>query len=355
MTSKLAAEFTINYKQILNENGVLVDELPEFARDTATLITLYKHMVLARVFDAKAIALQRTGKLGTYPSTLGQEAISTAIGSTMHQEDVFCPYYRDNAAYFWRGVKPEEILLYWGGNELGSSFSDPRVKEDFPICVPIASQSLHAVGVALAMKLRKQKRAVVTTIGDGGTSRGDFYEALNFAGVQKLPIVFVINNNYWAISVPLDQQTATETLAQKGIAGSVRSEQVDGNDLIATRAVIDAALQRAYAGEGPSLIEAISYRIGDHTTADDATRYRDVAEVHAAKLKDPIIRLGKYLESIQQWDTTKEKQLQQETTIKVNQAVEIYLATPHQDRVSMFDYLYEVLPHALVSQREMVK
>lgn len=352
---KTLAEFTIKYNQILDENGKLVGELPEFAKNTDNLITLYKHMVLTRVFDTKAIALQRTGKLGTYPSTLGQEAISTAVGSAMQAEDVLCPYYRDIGAFFWRGIKMEEVLLYWGGSELGSKFSDPRVREDFPICVPIASQTLHATGIGLAMKLRKQKRAVVTSIGDGGTSRGDFYEAMNFAGVHKLPVVFVINNNYWAISVPLDQQTATETLAQKGIAANVPCEVVDGNDVIATRDAVAKALQRAYAGEGPSLIEAVTYRMCDHTTADDASRYRNPELVAAEKPKDPISRLGKYLESLGLWDFAREKQWQEQASKQVSVAVDNYLATPTQDLTAMFDYLYETLPTALIAQRQMVK
>lgn len=355
MVTKIAAEFTINYRQILDENGKLVDTLPKFAENPSNLVELYKHMVLARVFDAKAIALQRTGKLGTYPSTLGQEAFSTGAASAMQPNDVLCPYYRDNPACFWRGVKLEEVLLYWGGNELGSSYTDPRVKEDFPFCVPISSQNLHAVGVALAFKLRKQQRAVVVIVGDGGTSRGDFYEAINFAGLKKLPIVFIINNNHWAISVPLDKQTATKTLAQKGIAGEVFSEQVDGNDVIVMRQAVAEALQRAHANEGPTVIEALTYRIGDHTTADDATRYRDDTEVAIAKQKDPVVRLRTYLDSIKQWDQTQETQLQREVFETVNQAVERYLATPVQPATSMFDYLYADLPRDLISQRDMVK
>jgi 2-oxoisovalerate dehydrogenase E1 component alpha subunit len=355
MVSKTAATFAIEYRQILDEHGQLVDTLPKFAEDSATLIAMYKHMVLIRIFDAKAIALQRTGKLGTYPSTLGQEAIGTATASVMQAQDILCPYYRDNATAVWRGVKLEEILLYWGGNEQGSNYINPDVKEDFPICVPISSQTLHAVGIGLAFKLRQQKRAVVVSVGDGGTSRGDFYEAINFAGVQKLPVIFIINNNQWAISVPLELQTATKTLAQKGIAGAVHSEQVDGNDVIVTRQAVSEAFERAHSGQGPSLIEAITYRLCDHTTADDARRYRDEAEVTAARQKDPITRLKKYLETQKLWDETQEKNLIQEATAKVDQAVANYLATPTQDATTMFDYLYKELPRSLEPQRQMVK
>lgn len=355
MVNKIVAEFTVSYSQILDENGVLVDQLPIFAQNADTLITLYKHMLLSRVFDAKAIALQRTGKLGTYPSTLGQEAIGTAAASAMHADDILCPYYRENAAFLWRGVTMQEILLYWGGSELGSKFNNAAVKQDFPICVPISSQNLHAVGVGLAIKLRQQKRAVVVFLGDGATSRGDFYEAINFAGVQKLPVVFVINNNQWAISVPLELQTAAQTLAQKGFAAGVHSQQVDGNDVIVTRLAIQEALERAYLNQGPSLIESISYRLCDHTTADDARRYRSTIEVDLAQSKDPIIRLRKYIERQKLWDEQKEQQYQVEASAIVSQAVDIYLATPVQAATSMFDYLYAELPRALESQRDMVQ
>ncbi len=355
MVNKVVAEFAISYRQILDEHGVLVDQLPLFAQKKDTLVKLYKHMVLTRVFDTKAIALQRTGKLGTYPSTLGQEAIGTAAASAMHADDILCPYYRENAAFLWRGVTMQEILLYWGGSELGSKFNNPVVQQDFPICVPISSQNLHAVGVGLAIKLRQQKRAVVVFLGDGATSRGDFYEAINFAGVKKLPVVFVINNNQWAISVPIELQTAAETLAQKGLAAGIHSQQVDGNDVLVTRLAIQEALDRAYLDQGPSLIEAISYRLCDHTTADDARRYRSEAEVDLAQSKDPITRLRKYLEQQKLWDEKQEQQYQAEASGFVIQEVDRYLATPVQAPTSMFDYLYAELPRAFESQRDMVQ
>lgn len=355
MTTTTVVQFTIQFKQILNQDGDLVDSLPKFAQNSAELIKLYSNMVLTRLFDAKAIALQRTGKLGTYPSTLGQEAISCATASAMQEEDVLCPYYRDNAAMIWRGVKLEEILLYWGGSEIGSNYADSRVKQDFPICIPISSQNLHAAGIGLAIKLRKQKRAVVVSCGDGATSRGDFYEAINFAGVHKLPIVFVINNNQYAISVPLSMQTAAQTLAQKSIAAGIPNQQVDGNDIIVMREAMDKALQQAYAGSGPSIIEAITYRLCDHTTSDDARRYRNEEEVNTARLKDPIVRLRSYLEKNKLWDSTKEQKLISELNNQVTVAVDTYLATPKQPATSMFDYLYATLPSVLSIQRQMVE
>ena len=187
--------------------------VPKFATDPKERVRLYRAMVLTRAFDTKAIALQRTGRLGTYASSLGQEAVSVGLASAMRPEDVLLPSFRDHGAQLWRGVTPVELLLYWGGDERGSAFAGP--KEDFPVSVPVGSQAPHAVGVALAFKLRHEQRVAVCIFGDGATSKGDVAEALNIAGVWNLPAVFVINNNRWAISVPLSRQTAADTLAQK--------------------------------------------------------------------------------------------------------------------------------------------
>ena len=351
---KTVATFEVKYRQILNEVGELVDILPPFAKDQTFLIEIYKMMMLTRSFDAKAIALQRTGKLGTYPSTLGQEAISVGIGAAMQKKDVLCPYYREYGAQFWRGVTMTEMYLFWGGSELGSDFQGPR--EDLPCCIPIASQTLHAAGVAFAIKYRQQQRASVAVVGDGGTSRGDFYEALNVAGQWKLPVVFVVNNNQWAISVPRKDQTAAETIAQKAIAGGVVCEQVDGNDIIVVVDAVQQALNRAYHGEGPTVIEAITYRMCDHTTADDARRYRSDEEVKANEAKDPIKRLKAYLQSVNLWSDTQDQALAKECKEKVQEAVDQYLATPKQKPTSMMDYLYQNLPEAYQDQyQELVQ
>src|SRR3990167_3052929 len=223
---KEVAQFTISFTQYLNAEGQVVHPLPAFAKDKKILLHLYKTMVLLRSFDAKAIALQRTGKLGTYASTLGQEAIGVALGHVMHQDDVLAPCYREYGAQIQRGVKFSEILLYWGGDERGNCFANN--KQDLPIYVPIGTQLLNAAGVAYAFQYRDQPRVAVGVCGDGATSQGDFYEALNFSGVCNLPIVFLINNNQWAISVALDKQTKCKTLAQKAIAAGIPGEQVDG-------------------------------------------------------------------------------------------------------------------------------
>jgi 2-oxoisovalerate dehydrogenase E1 component alpha subunit len=343
------AHFEVQYTQILDEQGNPQGALPKFANDTNTLIHLYRNMLLTRLFDKKAISLQRTGKMGTYAPVNGQEAIGTAIGHALEPTDVFIPYYRDYAAQIQRGVKLSEILSYWGGDERGSQFMSGG--EDLPICVPIASQCLHATGVAFAFKYRKQARVALVCIGDGGTSEGDFYEAMNVAGTWQLPVVFVINNNQWAISVPLSKQTSCQTLAQKAIAAGFTGEQVDGNDVIACRKVIGEAVERARQGQGPHLIEAISYRLCDHTTADDATRYQPKEEVTLAQPKEPIERLKHYLMHQKLLNETQLQSIQQDCEKLVIQAVEEYLNRPPQSVSSIFDYHFEQLPDYLIEQR----
>ena len=349
----IVARFEIPYTQILNEHGKLTEALPAFAEDKDNMLALYRTMVLIRGFDKKAIALQRTGKMGTYAPITGQEAIATAIGHAMHKEDVLVPYYRDYAAQIQRGVKMSDILAYWGGDERGSQFENNA--EDLPLCVPIASQCLHAAGVAFAFKFRKQPRVAVVCIGDGGTSEGDFYEAMNVAGVWKLPVVFVINNNQWAISVPLSKQTATQTLAQKAIAAGFSGVQVDGNDVIGCRAIIGDAIDKARQGGGPTLIEAMSFRLSDHTTADDATRYQPPEEVAAAKPREPIERLKHFLMDQHLWDASKEKQLNDAVAVEVQQAVDDYLTRTPQPVTSIFDYHFAQLPDYLIEQRAIAQ
>jgi pyruvate dehydrogenase E1 component alpha subunit len=346
----VVARFVVRRRAYLSPTGSPLRKLPAFASDSSLLVALYRAMVLARAFDLKAVSLQRTGRLGTYAVALGQEAVAAGVASAMRDEDVLLPSYRDNAALLWRGVKMEEILLYWGGDERGSRFSGPP--HDFPYCIPVGLQAPHAAGVAFAFKLRKEPRVAVCLFGDGATSKGDLWEAMNFAGVQKLPVVFVANNNQWAISVPLRLQTASETIAQKAIAAGFVGEQVDGNDVIAVRAAAEEAIAAARAGEGPRLIEALTYRLGDHTTADDAGRYRPPEEVQAHWKEEPIARLRAYLVSQNAWTKAQEEALAIECQARVDAAVERYLATAPQPAVTMFDHLYAELPEAYAKQRE---
>jgi pyruvate dehydrogenase E1 component alpha subunit len=343
------AEFTVEYLQFLDPSGQPIRELPPHLAGTEAIMPMYRLMLLTRTFDAKAISLQRTGQLGTYASSLGQEAIGAAVGLAMREDDVLVPSYREQAAQFARGVTLEELFLYWSGDERGSHFSVPR--SDFPICIPIATQSCHAVGAAVALKLRGESRVVVEGCGDGATSKGDFYESLNLAGAWQLPVVFVVSNNQWAISVPRSLQSGAKTLAQKAIAGGFDGIQVDGNDPLAMRFAMDGALERARSGGGPTLIEAVTYRLQDHTTADDASRYRNPQEVEAAKRSEPMIRTRHYLESVHAWSEADEKALNEECAQKVQAAVDAYLATPPEPPEAMFDSLYAELPGALKQQR----
>jgi len=336
-------------RRYISADGKAVGELPEFARDREELSVLYRALVLTRVFDEKAVALQRTGRLGTFASSLGQEAVSVGVASAMRGEDVFVPSFREQGGQLWRGVTPEELMSYWGGDERGSDFAGPR--EDFPVSIPVASHVPHAVGVAMAFQQRAESRVAVAVFGDGATSKGDFYEGLNMAGVWQVPAVFVASNNQWAISVPRARQTAALTLAQKGIAVGIPSEQVDGNDVIAVRAAVHAAVERARAGEGPAFIEALTYRLSDHTTADDAHRYRSDAEVSAHWREDPIARLRTYMVEAGCWSKVDEESLLDDCRARIDEAARAVGERPPQPVTEMFDHLFAQLPEETARQR----
>jgi pyruvate dehydrogenase E1 component alpha subunit len=343
------ARFEVRRRSYLAPDGTPLRPLPDFASGIPTLLALYRGMVLTRAFDLKAVSLQRTGRLGTYAVSLGQEAVSVGVASAMRAEDVLLPSYRDNGTLLWRGTKMEEILLFWGGDERGNLSSGPA--HDFPYCIPVGSQAPQAAGVAYAFKLRKEPRVAVCLFGDGATSKGDVWEAMNFAGVHKLPLLFVANNNQWAISVPLKLQTASQTLAQKAIAAGFIGEQVDGNDVIAVRAAAEEAIAQARAGAGPRLIEALTYRLSDHTTADDAARYRPPEEVQARWKEEPIARLRAYLVSQKAWGKAQEEELATECQKEIEAAIERYLASSPRAPETMFDHLYAELPRSYASQR----
>ena len=322
----------------LDTAGQPVRELPVSARNRETLVALYSAMVRTRTFDTKAISLQRTGRLGTYASSLGQEAIAVGIASAMTKEDVFLPSFREHGAQLWRGVSLEELFLYWGGDERGNDFASAR--QDFPVCIPVASQFPHAAGVALAIVQKGEPGVAVVVGGDGATSKGDFYEALNVVGAWTLPVVFVIANNQWAISVPRVDQTRARTLADKAMAAGIPGEQVDGNDVIAVREATERALTRARSGKGGTLIECLTYRLGDHTTADDASRYREDEEVSPHWSKEPLIRLRAYLVAQHGWTKEDEEALLRDCRDQIEKAAETYLATPPQSAGAMFEFLY---------------
>lgn len=345
----IVGQFEIEFRRCLDPHGRVVGPLPAFARDGDLLASLYRQMVLARTFDQKMLSLQRTGQLGTFASCIGKEAIDIGVTSVMRAEDTLLITYRETAAQLARGVSMLEQLLYWGGDERGSNFAVPR--GDFPVCITIAAHCCHAVGVAYAFKLRRQPRVAVCMIGDGASSKGEFYEGMNGAGIWHLPLVFIISNNQWAISVPRKSQSASATLAQKAISAGIPGIQVDGNDLLAVRQAAEEAIERARSGAGPSVIEALSYRLADHTTADDASRYRSADELAEAWQREPIGRLRNYLLEIGAWNKNEEEALIKTCAEQVQDAVQAYLAHPAPGAEQMFDCLYATLPAAYAQQR----
>ncbi|MDO5505857.1 MAG: thiamine pyrophosphate-dependent dehydrogenase E1 component subunit alpha [Pseudoxanthomonas suwonensis] len=350
-TEPVVARFEIPRLQYLDEDGRLRNGLPEAVADAKALVPLFKQMLYVRTFDSKAIALQRTGKLGTYAASLGHEATHVGIGHSLAAEDIFAPSYREYGAQFMRGVQPRQVLMYWGGDERGNLLEGGPA-HDYPWCVPISTQCLMAAGAALSIKLRGQKRIALACCGDGGSSKTDFYAALNSAGAYTLPLVLCVINNGWAISVPRAAQTGAETLAQKGLAGGLMSLQVDGNDLLAVLEALRRARQRALAGDGGTVLEFKTYRLHDHTTADDARRYRGEEEVKDAWSREPFIRLRKFLAAEGLWDDAQEKAWIEECGRKVDIEINAYLETPVQPVEAMFDHLYAELPLDLERQRD---
>ncbi|WP_317931202.1 pyruvate dehydrogenase (acetyl-transferring) E1 component subunit alpha [Halioxenophilus sp. WMMB6] len=344
--------FTHVHPPTLGPHGEVItpSRLAEIAPEQ--LLGWYRAMALTRKFDEKCVALQRTGQLGTYASCLGMEAIGVGLASAMQADDTYIPFYRDQAVQLQRGVSMEEILLYWSGDERGSHFQQCH---DFPNTVCIATQCSQAAGVATSFKLRRQPRVAVCSLGDGATSKGDFSEALNVAGAWHLPLVVVIHNNQYAISVPRHKQSAARHLSDKALGAGIPGHQVDGNDVDSVYRVAHEAIERARAGKGASLIEAVTYRLGDHTTADDARRYRRAAEVQAAWLREPIARLRHYLESQGLWNKAKEAELQSDCQAQVLAAVERFKALPAQPATAMFDHLYEQLPEPLMAQYQQLQ
>ncbi|MGB1319914.1 MAG: pyruvate dehydrogenase (acetyl-transferring) E1 component subunit alpha [Vibrio gallaecicus] len=345
--------------RFIDHNGDLISPLPHWAKPSK-LIQYYCDMLLTRTYDNKAVALQRTGKLGTYPSHLGAEAIGIAIGRAMAPQDVFVPYYRDMPAMWARGISMEKNLQYWGGDERGSDFRTPDQQDlpnsgycrDFPFCVPIATQCTHAVGIASALKIEGLHNAAVVTCGDGATSKGDFLESINCAGVWNLPLVFVVNNNQWAISVPRSLQCAAGLLSEKAKGAGIEGVTVDGNDIVAIYDAISNALDKAKKGKGPTLIEAISYRLSDHTTADDATRYRSSDELKEAWQFDPVTRMKAYMIKQNIWSEEQDQDWLEQCKEKVEVAVSHYMQLTNPAPESAFDFLYESTDPELNKQRD---
>jgi pyruvate dehydrogenase E1 component alpha subunit len=322
---------------------------PETLTDELVL-ELYDKMVLLRVADQQALTLQRAGRMGTYAPTLGQEAANIGSAGVLEMGDWLVPSFREMGAMLLRGVPLKLIYMYWMGSEWGSHF--PEYVKVLPICAPVSTQTLHGVGLAWAAKLKKEKTVTLIFFGDGATSKGDFHEAMNFAGVFRTPCVFFCQNNQFSISVPRPAQTASESLAQKAVAYGFPGVIVDGNDLLAIYAVTQAAALRARAGEGPVLIEAQTYRLGPHTTADDPNRYRSAEEVKKHEPYDPILRVRVYLEGKGLINEETENQRVSHYEQMVKDEARVAEAAISHNADDMFDYHYAEMPPYLAFQKE---
>ncbi len=312
------ASFNVKRLEVLDEEGNADESLmPPFG--DGDIRRIHELMVLSRTFDERALSLQREGRIGTYPSILGQEAAQVGSAYALENTDWIFPSFRETGMYLTLGYPAHLLFQYWAGDERG--LVAPEGLNILPVSVSVGTHIPHAAGAAMAARYRGDRIAVIAYFGEGGTSKGDFHEGFNLAGVFRLPVVFLCQNNQWAISLPREMQTAAETLAQKAIAYGFEGVQVDGNDVFAVYAATRSALDKARNGGGPTFIECFTYRISDHTTADDAARYRSREEVEAWKEKDPIKRVEKYMEKRGMITEGYMRELRERTAAIIDQAV----------------------------------
>ncbi|MBI1736600.1 MAG: pyruvate dehydrogenase (acetyl-transferring) E1 component subunit alpha [Candidatus Rokubacteria bacterium] len=343
----LEPRFQVEHLSILDSDGALDGALePDLSPDV--LARLYRAMLLGRRLDERMVRLQRQGRIGTFAPIKGQEASQIGSVACLRPQDWLVPSFREAAAMLWRGWPIEKLLLMFAGHLEGSQ--PAAGQNDLPITIPVATQIPHAVGLAYAAQYRGDDAVVMVYFGDGATSEGDFHEACNFAGVWHVPVVLVCQNNQWAISVPLKKQTHSRTIAQKALAYGFPGIQVDGNDVLAVYAATKEAVARARAGDGPTLIECVTYRLGMHTTADDPTKYRQPEEVAEWERKDPLTRFAGYLKKKGIGVDTVEAEVDAE----IAEAVRRFEAAPAPDPLTMFDHVYAELPPHLAAQRALV-
>jgi pyruvate dehydrogenase E1 component alpha subunit len=338
--------------RILEQDGTASGPDPGLPPDL--LLSIYRMMVQARAFDDKALKLQRAGRMGTYPPLTGQEAVQAGSAFALGPEDWMVPSYREACAMMVKGVPMKLQYMMWMGNDFGN-----RIPDDvkcLPIAIPVGSQTLHATGMAWAAKLKKEDIAVLCYFGDGATSRGDFHEALNFASVFRVPAIFICSNNGFAISTPVTKQTHAETIAQKAIAYGMPGYRVDGMDALAVYAMAQDALQRAKNGGGPTLIEAVCYRFGPHTTADNPDLYREKEDVERIrKQTDPIDRFKNYLIKKKLWDDSKDKALIEELSALADAAAKEAEATPPPKFEDLFRTAFAQTPDYLEDELKYYK
>jgi pyruvate dehydrogenase E1 component alpha subunit len=343
--TRLEPRFQVEYLSILDSEGNLDAALePDLPEDE--LKRIYRTMVLGRRLDERMVRLQRQGRIGTFAPIKGQEASQLGTVACLRPTDWTVPSFRETAAMLWRGWPIEKLLLFFSGHLEGGQPAPDQ--HDLPITIPVATQIPHAVGLAYAAQYRGDDAVVMTFFGDGATSEGDFHEALNFAGVWHVPVVFVCQNNQWAISVPLKKQTHSRTIAEKALAYGFPGIQVDGNDVLAVHAAAGEAVARARGGDGPTLIECVTYRLGVHTTADDPTKYRSAEEVAEWERKDPLTRFGAYLQK----RNLLEEGLEERVDAEIAEAVARFEAMPPPDPLAMFDHVYSARPPHLQAERE---
>ena len=338
--------------QVLKPDGTLQTGMKPPIDDQETL-KLFQKMVFIRLADQRCLSLQRQGRFGTYAPIWGQEACQIGSAYTLQRGDWVFPAFREIAATVMMGVPLKTFLLYWMGNEMGSHA--PEGVNVVPVAIPVGTHMLHAVGAAWAGKIKGDKIVTLTYFGDGATSKGDFHEAMNFAGVFKTPTIFFCQNNQFAISVPRSMQTASKTLAQKAIAYGFDGIQVDGNDLFAVVTATREAVEKARSGGGPTFIEGVTFRFGPHTTADDPTKYRGDEEIEPWKPLDPMVRLRHYLKGKSLWSEEIEKRMTEEAQKEIDQAVKDAEAVPAPGPEEIFQYVFAEMTPQLKEQMEYLR